>query len=160
MIIRKAKIEEIDSMMEVYQRARKFMAEHQNPNQWGMSRPTREQVINDILNEDSYICEEEGKIAAVFFYKKANDPTYAIIYDGEWMDDSPYGVVHRIASSGIYKGAGSFCMKWAFEQCGNVRIDTHRENYVMQNMLKKLGFVYCGIILLEDGDERLAFQKK
>lgn len=29
----------------------------------------------------------------------------------------------------------------------------------MQNMLKKNGFTYCGRIYVEDGGERLAFQK-
>lgn len=160
MFIRKANIQEIDSIMEVYKRARTFMAEHQNPNQWGTNRPTREQIVEDIINENSYICEEEGQIAAVFFYRKGEDLTYEKIYEGQWLDDTPYGVVHRIASSGICKGAGSFCMRWVLEQCGNVRIDTHRQNFVMQNMLKKNGFVYCGIIYIEDGSERLAFQRK
>ena len=50
-------------------------------------------------------------------------------------------------------------MKWAFDSFGNVRVDTHKDNYVMQNMLKKLGYSYCGIIYLENGDPRLAYQK-
>ena len=29
----------------------------------------------------------------------------------------------------------------------------------MQHLLKQFGYVYCGIILLESGDERLAFEK-
>ena len=61
--------------------------------------------------------------------------------------------------AGKAKGVGSFCMNWAYEQFPNVKIDTHRDNVVMQNMLKKNGFVYCGIIHLVNGEERLAFQK-
>ena len=68
-------------------------------------------------------------------------------------------MVHRVASAGIAKGAGSFCMNWASKQCENLKIDTHKDNYVMQNMLKKCGFVHCGTIYLEDGEPRLAFQK-
>ena len=48
---------------------------------------------------------------------------------------------------------------WAFGQCGNLKIDTHRDNVVMQNMLKKNGFQSCGIIHVQDGSERLAYQK-
>ena len=81
------------------------------------------------------------------------------VEDGAWVNDTPYGVVHRIASAGTVKGAGFFCVQWAFRRCGNLRIDTHRDNTVMQNMLRKNGFSYCGIIHLENGDERLAFQK-
>lgn len=160
MFIRKAFPEELDAIMEIYQRARQFMADHGNPSQWGTTRPSRKEVEADIREENCYICEEQGTIAAVFYYRKGEDPTYTTIYEGQWLDDAPYGVVHRIASSGFCKGAGSFCIQWALTQCGNVRIDTHRQNLVMQNMLKKNGFSYCGIILIEDGSERLAFQKK
>ena len=66
------------------------------------------------------------------------DPTYAVIYDGAWPSDEPYGVVHRIASAGTVKGAGAYCLNWAFEQCQNLRIDTHKDNFVMQNLLKKV----------------------
>lgn len=50
-----------------------------------------------------------------------------------------YGVVHRLAGDGSEKGIGAFCIDWAFSKCGNLRIDTHGDNIVMQNLLKKLG---------------------
>lgn len=160
MQIRKTKPEELDQVMAIYAHARQFMAEHGNPNQWGKVKPAREQIVADIECGCSYVCEEKGEIAAVFFYCKGIDPTYIQIYEGQWLNDKPYGVVHRIAAAGTVKGAGSFCLNWAFSQCGNLKIDTHRDNVVMQNTLKKNGFVYCGIIYLEDGDERLAYQKE
>ena len=160
MEIRRTRMDELDRVMAIYARARQFMAAHGNASQWGTTKPAREAVVRDIEQGNSYVCVADGEIAAVFFYKNGNDPTYEIIYDGAWANDAPYGVVHRIASAGTVKGAGSFCLNWAFEQCGNLKIDTHRDNIVMQNTLKKNGFVYCGIIHLEDGDERLAYQKE
>ena len=159
MQIRKAKIEELDKIMEVYAFARRFMAEHGNPTQWGQNKPSREQVERDILEEKCHVCIQEEKIVAVFYFAKEADKTYEKIYDGSWLNDKPYGVVHRIASAGKIKGAGSFCLNWAFEQCGNLKIDTHEDNVVMQNALKKNGFEYCGIIYLLDGNPRLAYQK-
>ena len=159
MEVRKAKMEELDEIMGIFAHARKFMAEQGNPNQWGTSKPARETIEEDIKLGRSYVCVEDEKIAATFFYLPGVDPTYVKIYDGEWLNQEDYGVVHRIASAGTVKGAGSFCINWAFEQCGNLKIDTHKDNIVMQNMLKKNGFSYCGIIYLLDGDERMAFQK-
>lgn len=159
MEIRKTRLEELDAVMEVYAHARKFMAEHNNPNQWKNNKPTRLQIESDILASKHYICEEDGQLAAVFYFAHEADPTYAKIYDGTWLNDDPYSVVHRIASSGLVKGAGSFCMNWASEQCDNLKIDTHADNYVMQNMLKKCGFTPCGTIYLEDGEARIGFQK-
>ena len=40
-----------------------------------------------------------------------------------------------------------------------LRGDTHRGNKIMQRVLEKNGLVYRGIIYLEDGGERLAFEK-
>jgi hypothetical protein len=50
-------------------------------------------------------------------------------------------------------------MDWCFSKDPNIRIDTHRDNKIMQHNILKEGFSYCGIIYLESGDERLAYQK-
>lgn len=160
MEIRKTRIDELDTVMKIYAYARKFMAEHDNPTQWGNNKPSREQVEADILAGKSHVCVEGEEIAAVFYFAQEEDPTYARIYEGQWLNDEDYSVVHRIASAGTVKGAGSFCMRWACAQSQNVKIDTHKDNYVMQNMLKKNGFKHCGTIYLEDGEPRLAFQKE
>lgn len=160
MEIRKTNISEINEVMKIYGHARQFMAKHGNPNQWGTTKPTRERIEEDIRLGKSYVCIEGEEIAAVFFFDIGDDPTYEKIYDGEWLNDKSYGVVHRIASSGKISGVGSFCINWAFSQCGNLKIDTHRDNIIMQSMLKKNGFSYCGIIYIEDGSERLAFQRE
>lgn len=160
MEIRKTSISEIDTLMGLYSQARKFMAEHGNPNQWGDSYPDRKLIEQDVEEGCSYVCVEEGRIAATFFFKTGEDKTYREIYEGKWLNDRPYGVVHRITSDGTLRGAASFCLGWAFSQCGNLKIDTHEDNIVMQNMLKKNGFRQCGIIYIEDGSKRIAFQKE
>ena len=160
MEIRKAVPGQLSQIMRIYADARTFMKQHGNPHQWGNTHPQEALVYNDIISGNSYVCMEDGKILAVFFYKAGEDPTYENIYQGNWLNQDPYGVIHRIASSGEKKGSASFCLSWAVRQCGNLRIDTHRDNHVMQKLLTKNGFSYCGIIYLEDGSERLAYQKQ
>ena len=75
------------------------------------------------------------------------------------MNSCPYAVVHRVPTAPDTKGIATFCLNWALEQCGNIRIDTHRDNIVMQHLLDKNGFKYCGIVYVEDGTERIAYQK-
>ena len=164
MRIRHSEEKDIPRMMEIYRYAREFMASHGNPNQWGpTSWPPEELIRRDIRDEHSYVCEnDEGKVTGTFFYICGEDiePTYREITDGAWRDDSPYGVVHRIASDGSEKGIGAFCLNWAFSQCGHLRIDTHGDNVVMQKLLTKLGFVPCGTIYVEeDNYPRIAFEK-
>ena len=151
-------------IMEIYSFARKYMAEHGNPNQWGPTNwPPETLIRSDIRNGNSYVClNDEGNVIGTFCFIHGQDiePTYREITDGAWLDDSPYGVVHRIAGDGSEKGIGEFCINWAFEQCGHLRIDTHGDNIVMQNLVKKLGFVRRGTIYVEeDNNPRLAFEK-
>lgn len=160
MEIRKATMEDLPILLKLYENARSFMASHGNPTQWGTGYPSQDLLECDIRNGCSYVCEEHGKISAAFFYDFGTDETYATIYNGQWLDEAPYGVVHRIASDGTIRGTASFCLDWALKQCGSLKIDTHRDNTVMQHLLEKNGFTYCGIIYLEDGSERLAYQKK
>ena len=163
MEIRKAKPEDLSEIMSIYAYARDFMARTGNPKQWGATNwPPRELIRQDITRGKSYVCTDGDRIAAVFYYDfgKDIDPCYRTIENGAWLDDSPYGVVHRIAAAEGAKGAGSFCINWAFRQCGHLRIDTHGDNRVMQNLLKKLGFTYCGVIYVEeDNDPRVAFER-
>lgn len=158
MEIRKASMNDWEEIRKIYAGARQFMAEHGNAGQWGTTNPREELLLDDIAQEKLYVCTE-GSIAAVFYFAAEEDPTYRIIEDGAWLNDEPYGVVHRIASAGTVRGAASFCMEWAFRQTGNIRVDTHEDNIPMQNMLKKNGFRYCGKIHLENGDPRIAFHK-
>ena len=98
MEIRRAKTEDLTEIMEIYAQARDFMARTGNPNQWGDHYPEEELIRTDIEKEISYVAEQNGQIAAVFMYVFGDDPTYSVIEDGDWIDDRPYGVIHRIAS--------------------------------------------------------------
>lgn len=161
--IRKTTLSDLPRVMEIYAHARRFMAENGNPNQWGPTCwPPEKLIRSDIAEGKGYVCTDEaGKILAGFFFDFGADiePTYRSIA-GSWGDSRPYGVVHRIAVDGSRRGVGAFCLNWAYDRCGHLRIDTHGDNTVMQGLLKKLGFVYRGIIhVAEDNDPRLAYEK-
>ena len=59
---------------------------------------------------------------------------------------------------GRAKGVLKAAVEFAKLQVSNIRIDTHEDNIVMQTALSKLGFKRCGIIYLENGDPRIAYQ--
>lgn len=166
MKIRKTQAGDLETVLGIYAQAREFMRKMGNPGQWGDTWPPQDLIQADIQQQKSYVCVKETQeatgqteeILAVFFLEVAEDPTYAKIYQGSWLEDKrPYGVVHRIASRG--QGAGGFCLQWALAQCGNIRIDTHEANLPMRSLLKKLGYTYCGMIYTHDGTPRLAYQK-
>lgn len=163
MNIRKATIEDLEEILDIYEEARAFMVQTGNPTQWAAKNWPPEWLIRqDIAEGKSYVCQDSDDLAAVFFYDYGADidPCYRRIEDGAWKDDSAYGVVHRIAAR-KGRGAGKLCIRWAYEQCGHLRIDTHKNNKVMQNVLQQMDFAYCGVIYVsEDADGlRIAYEK-
>ncbi len=163
MQIRRAKESELPRLMEIYAYAREFMAAHGNPTQWGATNwPPESLIRQDIAAGKSYVCVEKERIVGVFFFQAGHqiDATYQVIENGSWIGNEDYGVVHRLAGDGSVKGIGKCCLDWAMEQCGHLRVDTHGDNQVLQNLLGTLGFTYCGIIHVEEDDApRLAYEK-
>ena len=158
MQIRIANAQDLDRLMTIYAGARQFMADHGNPNQWWGGYPTREMLEGDIAAGQLYVCQEGEVIHAAFVLALGDDPTYAVI-EGAWKNDLPYGTLHRIASSGERRGMTDVIVRWAFDQTGNLRADTHELNLPMQNAFTRNGFERCGIIYVDDGTPRIAYQK-
>ncbi|MDR2912782.1 MAG: GNAT family N-acetyltransferase [Alistipes sp.] len=169
MKIRLAKKEELPRLMELYDAARAFMRRRGNMVQWVGGYPSRELVAVGIDAGEQWVCVVDDRVVVTFWFAVGPDLTYAEIWEGDdrlgpagaWLDDEgvPYGVVHRLASDGSVRGVGAFCLEWCLERCGNIRVDTHACNAVMQSLLARLGYTRCGVIYLPDGSPRDAFQK-
>ena len=159
MIIRKTRYDDIDEVMSIYASAREFMKESGNANQWGTSHPARSLIENDVQTGHGYVVVDNDEIIGAFFFKIGIDPTYIKIYDGEWINDKEYGVIHRIAVKYRGRGIVDYIYNQCFNQIKNLKIDTHKDNVPMQKSLMKNGFKYCGVIYLESGAERIAYQK-
>ena len=158
-MIRPAKISDLPAIEQVYAAARAYMASSGNPHQWGDSGyPHRDLLEGDIEKKQLYVIEENGAVHGVFAFILGADPTYAVIEDGQWLNDRPYGTIHRIASDGQLKGMFTKAFDFCRAQIDQIRIDTHADNKTMQHVVTKHGFVCCGIIHLLNGDPRIAYQ--
>lgn len=47
-----------------------------------------------------FYLDAENEIVTTFYFRIGEDPTYARIDDGKWLNDEPYGVVDGLAGSG------------------------------------------------------------
>ena len=159
MLIRKTREEDLVAVAEIYESAKRFMAENGNPTQWNVGGPDLAVARADMEKGVGYVLEEDGEILAAFMFSVGNDAIYDKIYEGEWKNTLPYAVIHRIAVKVQGRGLIDYCINECFRICPNLKIDTHRNNIPMQKALSKRGFEYCGIIYLENGDERIAYQK-
>ena len=158
--VRPAGNADIPSIMTVLEAAKGIMRASGNMNQWVNGYPSEDVIADDISHGYGYVVEDGGAQEGYFAYIPSPEPTYAKIYDGAWLDDEkPYHVVHRIGSTLESHGVFEAIMDFCFSHDPNLRIDTHRDNHIMQHCILKAGFSYCGIIYLASGDERLAYQR-
>ena len=174
--IRLAKEENLPAILDILDAARGIMRASGNPSQWSDGYPSEAAIRSDIAEGGGMLVtavhgeragrcrgrEGGGRERAVgyFAFLPSPEPTYARIENGAWLDDRlPYHVIHRIASYPEVHGVFEAMLRWADEREPNLRIDTHRDNRIMQHLLDKHGFRYCGIIYLTSGDERLAYQR-
>ena len=158
--IREAKPTDITEIMQVMDAAKKIMRQSGNMHQWGDGYPSEAVIFSDMEKHGGFVIEDGSRIVGYFAFLPSPEPTYSKVYDGEWMDDNlPYHVIHRIASYPEAHGIFSTIMDFCFSHDANIRIDTHKDNRIMQHNIEKHGFTYCGIIYLASGDERLAYQK-
>ena len=146
--------------MTVMDAAKIIMRQSGNMHQWGESYPSEAVIMADIERNGGFVIEDDGKIVGYFAFLASPEPTYAKIDEGRWLDDEqPYHVVHRIGSYPDAHGIFGSIMDYCFSKAPNIRIDTHRDNTIMQHNIAKHGFTYCGIIYLTNGVERLAYQR-
>lgn len=161
MEVKEATLADVDAILDIIDEARAIMRETGNATQWGNGYPSREVIAGDINAGHGFVCSVDGTIVGYFCFMQGKDvdPNYLVIEGGQWLNDKPYGVIHRLASGRKVKGIAQASFDFAFSRINNVRVDTHHENVPMQNFLKKIGFTYCGIIYVSDGTPRDAFQK-
>lgn len=165
MNFRKSVKADVDQIMKIIKQAQDYFKQ-QDIDQWQNNYPNEDVINNDIANKDSYVLEKDGSIVATAVISFEKEKTYEKICDGQWVTNNDYAVIHRIAVDDTYKGSGfsNIIIKNAEEMCiekgiKSIKVDTHEENKSMQKFLKKNNFKYCGVIYLEDGAKRVAFEK-
>lgn len=81
--IRKTQPTDIAILMDIFEQAKHIMRKDGNMLQWRGNYPSREIVIADIEQGNSYVCTDDTEeIIGTFAFIRGNDPTYTHIYEG------------------------------------------------------------------------------
>ena len=162
---RKSGKEDVDAIMTLIADAQNWFR-GQGIDQWQDGYPTREIILNDIANDNSYIVECNGVISATAVISFDGEPTYAEIKGKGWLNENSYAVVHRVAVADAFRRKGIaleiLChteMLCRERGVRDIRIDTHADNRAMRVLLKKLSYTHCGRITLTSGALREAYHK-
>lgn len=158
-MIRTAELPDLEQIEALYANARLFMHVSGNPHQWVNGYPQREMLVEDIHRHELYVMVDETHIYGVFMLHYGEDPTYQVIENGGWHSQGDYATIHRIAGEIGHKGILHEAVQFASSRYSYLRIDTHADNLKMQGAVRREGFDYCGVIHLENGDPRLAYDR-
>lgn len=158
MLIRKAHIEDIPSILSIVRSAQLSLFEL-GIDQWQDGYPSREIIKNDIRNEVGFVTvHDEGNIIGYEAIVLSGEEAYNQLPDDAWHTSNNYVVVHRLCVLREYCRCGvavelmNFAAEYALKHnIHNFRIDTHRGNIRMLSMLNKLGFQHCGVICYDSG---------
>lgn len=131
--------------------------------QWHPDYPTLQTILDDIAQNVGYAFADERGVIGYCCIIIGEEPAYRQI-EGAWKTNRPYAVVHRMAFSSRARGGGlskeaihliqAFCRS---HHISAIRVDTQEENKVMQHILAREGFGYCGLIQF-DGGPKLAYE--
>ena len=158
--IRKSTLADLPVILNLRDQAREIMRSYGNIYQWPDGYPRDDMFLKDIeLGGSHVMLDEGGTIVGTFALLPSPEVTYNVIYDGRWLNEEPYHVIHRIASTPDSHGILDTLLDYCESRVANIRIDTHEANVIMRKGLERHGYQYCGIIYLLDGNARLAYQK-
>ncbi len=163
---RKTEAKDADKVLEIIEKGKESIRQ-MGFDQWQNGSPNMDSILSDIEKGYGYVfLSESGEISGTAAVCFDGEPVYEKIYEGAWISDINFAVVHRFAVNLEYRKKGiatemlktieKMCLE---KDCHSMRIDTHRGNIPMQKTILKSGFSYCGVVYMPDGSERLAYEK-
>ena len=161
---RKANFKDLKDILEAFYNSKEILS-HQGTGQWQDGSPSEQSFIDDINNGNSYLLLNNNSIVGVcaLTYKEED---YEYPYEGKWLSNYDYMVMHRVAIKKEYYGKG-FGLEFfkLFENVAkekgysSIRIDTHEGNKIMKHLIEKAGFNYCGKVILKPNKDRIIYEK-
>ena len=162
----RATISDISNILKIFEEAKAYI-KSQGFDQWqNEDYPNEEIIQDDISNEASFILCDDDKLLGYMALLFDKEQSYSTISNGKWISDFDYATIHRLAISNDGRGQNlsKLFFEFAEKNCiekniSSLRIDTHEKNISMKTILKNRKYKYCGIITLENGEKRMAYEK-
>ena len=162
---RKATLKDINQIMEAVEDSRELL-KWQGNGQWQDGYPNQDDFIKDINNGRLFVVLDDDANLAGVCALTYREEDYHHLYEGEWLTDLPYMVMHRVALKKEYRNKGYgkklfsiFIEQAKIEGYRSLRIDTHAGNAVMRHLIVAFGFVECGKAILTPNKDRVVFEK-
>ena len=164
---RQATLSDIEQVMEAVEDSRELLRLQGN-GQWQNGYPDRNDYLKDIHNGRLFVVtdKDDDEIIVGVCALTYREDDYDRPFEGKWLTDYPYMIMHRVALKANYRGQGygkklfeAFIAQGEKEGFRSLRIDTHEGNDIMRHLIESFGFVCCGKAILTPDKERLVYEK-
>ena len=153
--MRIAEIKDLDEIMIIINDGKKALKKD-GIDQWQNGLPDRGGILENILTGESFVYEENGEILSFAYLKKAYEKDYREI-EKDFEKHKSFITIHRLSVRESAKKKG-VARKFFDEIIGYgknlkieaIRIDTHPDNFKMQNLIRKFSFEKVGICTVDD----------
>lgn len=160
---RKAKMTETSEIWTILQQAI-LRRKNDGSTQWQDGYPNPDVLQNDLENKNGYVLLEGKTIIGYCAIIVNYEPEYLKI-EGNWLTNSDFVVLHRLALSENYLGKNlsktiiEFVAIFAKNNTiFSIKADTNHDNIPMIKIFEKSGFSFCGIVHFR-GSPRRAYEK-
>ena len=117
--------------------------------QWDELYPTKEDIINDINDNELYIGKVEDKIVVIYVINKSCDVEYN---NGDWQyPNAEYRIIHRLCVQPDFQqqGIAKMTMQYIEDELRQsninaIRLDAFTENPYALKLYKNLGYSIVG----------------
>ena len=168
-LCRKMEEADLDAVMLIVRQAKNYLRKNR-VDQWQEGYPNEDTFRADMARGEGYVMTYDGRIAGIFTLSDRPENYYGRLTDGKWRTEGKYCVLHRNALDAAFRGSGmAEKLMSAVEDIARargaeaIRVDTHRKNKAMQNLLRRSGYEFRGNVLIETGEghdpRRQAFDK-
>lgn len=166
MRVRPAKKSDLSDIVNCAERIKsEYFLRHDIP-QWNNGYPSKEDFAADIEAGRLFVMYLGEALIGFISAGVEHDPCYDVVYDGEWTSEEPYVVIHRLGINPDWHGMGMGTSLYGIAErlcealdVHAIRADTHEKNEAMIHFLEKNGFRKVGVIHLQNGEPRIAFEK-
>jgi GNAT superfamily N-acetyltransferase len=132
--------------------------------QWQDGYPNENSIREDIEKGNGYVLTDEKIILGYTAILINDEPAYDHL-EGHWLSNGDFVVVHRLAISGSHLSQGLAQKIMLFTEgiaklhaISSIKVDTNFDNIGMLRVFEKLGYTYCGEVMLRGGI-RKAYEK-
>ncbi len=171
-LFRKATLSDIPCILPVIEDAKAFLRQN-GVDQWQDGFPNPTTLTEDINKRHSFVIySQENQVSPAGFLVLSlePEPPYHNPVEGKLQLEGPYVTIHRTAvkkenqRKGISHAMFAFAEDFALSNNTKIlRVDTHKDNKIMQHILDREGFKYCCLVQLPPEDNlrmrRIVFEK-